>query len=109
MRVVQYHVRRSFAQRMRGEAVGHTAGPHPGIPSGKDIHGGIADDYGFLWMGLGLLEQRTSALGIGLLGGEAVASIDVHEELAHPKGFDDGPGWVDRFVGKHSHLAGNPV
>ncbi len=69
MRAIQYHIWWSFAQRMRGEAVGHAAGPHTGVASGEDVDGGIADDYRLLRLGLGLLEQRAGALGIGLLGG----------------------------------------
>src|SRR6266849_3246624 len=109
MRVVQYHVRRSFTQRMRGKAIGYAAGPHTGVASGENVDGGIADDYRLLRLSLGLLEQGAGALGIGLLGGRAVASIYMNKKLAHAKGFDDGPRRMNRFVGKHSHLAAKAV
>ena len=43
------------------------------------------------WAGLGFLQQRAGALGIGLLGGKAVAAINMEEELSQPKGLDDCP------------------
>ncbi len=70
MRMVEHHVRRSFAQRVRSEAVGHAAGPHAGVASGKDVHRGIADDYGLLRLSPGFLEQERAPSGSGFLVGK---------------------------------------
>ena len=94
---------------MRGEAVGHAAGPDAGIAPSKDIHRGVANDGRLLGTSFRLFKQRARAFGIGFLGGKAVASVHVEEKLAQPKGFDDCTRGMNWFVGKYRHLPSDAV
>jgi hypothetical protein len=53
---VYEHIRRALRQRMRGKAVIDAYRPQAGIASSFDIDLGVADDGGFFWANMVLVE-----------------------------------------------------
>src|ERR1700691_1832764 len=80
VRSVKENIRGIRVQSMRGEAVAHGHRPQTSIDPGFNIDMGVADDDSFLWAYAGLGYQFERPFRIRLLGGEAVAAIDLHEE-----------------------------
>ena len=80
-----------LVQGMRSEAVGHAAGPGPGIAAGENVHPGVAHDQGLLGRRPHFPQDGLRTFWIGLLGGEAVTAVNQGKELAQPEGLDDRP------------------
>src|SRR5215469_292636 len=88
-RVVHEHVRRRVFERVRRQTVGHANGISAGVARGDDIHVGVADDHRFFRTSVGFRQERFDARGIGFLGMETVAAVDLKEVLAEPQSLDD--------------------
>ncbi len=104
-RRIHQHIRRGQLQPLRHEAVVHPDRPDARILPGQDVDIGIADDHRLLRPHPGLGAQRQRALGVGLLGGKAVAAIDLDEERADAQCLTDTPRRIHRLVRQHHHLA----
>src|ERR1700721_2474216 len=59
----------------------------------------MTDDQLLFRSCIDLLHDGARALRIGLLGGKAVAAINLHEKLGHTQSLHNGPQRMDRFFG----------
>ncbi len=107
--LIYRYIWRGFTEGVRGEAVGYAAGPEVGVASGDYVYGGVADHQRFFGASFGVVQDGLRAFRVGLFGGEAVATVDVEEELGEAEGFHDRAGGNYGFVREHGHLTGHAV
>lgn len=102
---VDDNVRFDFREVLRSEAESTADGPRAGIACRFYIHFAVADHHRFLWSYTGFLYKCAEALGIGLLGREAITSENVQEVVGHAQAFANASCGSDGLVGEHGHRA----
>ena len=96
-------------QGVGGEAEGAADGAGSAVAGGEDVDVGVADHDGFgggdgdAGEGGGFVDEGAEAVGVGLLGVEAVAAVVLKEEGSEAEGGADVAGWVDGLVGEDGH------
>ena len=96
-------------QSVGGEAEGAADGARSTVAGGEDVDVGVADHDGFgggdgdAGEGGGFVDEGADAVGVRLLGVEAVASVVLKEEWSEAEGGADVAGGVYGFVGEDGH------
>jgi hypothetical protein len=91
------------------EAKGASDAVSAAVAGGEHVNVSVADHDGFGWgdsatrEGASFLDEGFEAVGVGLLGVEAVAPIVLKEEAGEAEVCADVPGGMDRFVGEDGH------
>ena len=99
-------------QGVGGEAEGAADGAGPAVAGGEDVDVGVADHDGVgggdggVGEGGGFGDEGAEAVGVGLLGVEAVAAVVLEEEGGEAEGGADVAGGVDGLVGEDGHGEG---
>lgn len=101
---VNDNVGREFAERFRLETPTDATGCDTGIASSLNVDVRITDHPRIFRAGIRFASKCIDSDAVRLLVIEAVAAINLEEEIGHPKALHDAAAGPDRLVCKHGEL-----